>query len=191
MVDLGKFSGDGDDDSSGGGGGGKKKKKKSKKKSRSGGGSSSGNAETYDPEIDERVELEGDESVSMKSESKSLAEMGGDYNAGAKSGESVSRYKKRQKRELRSFYSSYADDVAQSANNLADNEPNIEVFTLAFQAATYNLAQYRLGVAEALQEEFGTDKHEAVHQASEVCQEAGEEQMVLDLIDLLTEKFME
>jgi hypothetical protein len=72
-----------------------------------------------------------------------------------------------------------------------DNMGDFNEFTLYFHALFINLARNRVGVAEALQENFNMGKKESVEKAEEISKKAGENEMINKLLNEMTENLAE
>lgn len=175
MVDVGKKK---DDDSS------KKKKKSSKSKSKksstskssgssSGGGSST---EPYSMDDDKTANVEG---ASVSSTSQRWASEGSELNYDAGASGTEKEYIKRQIKECEEFYENFLESAL---NNVTD----INQFTLYHHALLLSMAKNRAGICDIFMDRFGYSEDEALEKTKQICQEAGEAEAFVTLVDEVT-----
>lgn len=102
---------------------------------------------------------------------------------------SIDVYINTQEREMREMYSSLLGDIRSLDKKLSGTGEldDLEAFTISLQAAIYNMAQQRAGVAEILVERFDKSTSEAVAIADRIAKDSGEGQSMDDIISYIAE----
>lgn len=184
MVDIddldkekSKSKGSSSSGSSGGGSGGG-----GSSTSKSGGTTTStGPTEPFSVDEEEMMDAEG---KSVSHVSKEWASDKGEMNYDAHNGESLKDYMKRQVKEVEELHDNIHDMAM-------DNKENFDEFTLFMHALFMNFGRNRVGIMETIQENFGKTEQEAYELTNKICDKAGEqefmEQMVRDMTRDLAE----
>lgn len=168
--------------------GGSKKKNKSSGSSSSSSSSSSGD----DPDVGakEGTFTLGDDEVldpsdtTMSQQSKDWAEEHGDLNYEKQGSESLQQFMKRQKEEVEELHANIRKRARQ-------NDESFEQFTLIMHTLLLNFAQNRVGIAKTIENQFGKSEDEALRLTNKICQKAGEEQFVENMIQDVTENLLD
>jgi len=156
---------------------GSKKKKKSKSKSSSSKSQQSTGGDPYSQDPDGMIDPEGKEVGRV---AQDWADEGADLNHHSGTSGTLGEYEQRQIKEVKELHNNIYE---MSTDNMSDfNE-----FTIYFHALFINLARNRVGVAEALQDNFNMSKKESVQKAGEISKKAGEDEMISKLINEMTE----
>lgn len=143
--------------------------------------SSGGSSGTFSMDEGEMVDP-SDKTVSDIS--KQWASDKGELNFDVNAGENLQQYMKRQAREVQELH----ENINEMAMN---NKENFDEFTLFMHALFLNFGRNRVGIMDAIQDNFGKSKKEAFKLTNKICQQAGEpefmEQMVQDITKDLSE----
>lgn len=167
--------------------GGKKKKKKKKSSS-----SSSSSKSGDDPDVgskDGTFELGDDEildpsDTSMSQQSKDWAEEHGELNYDRQGSESLQQFMKRQKAEVEELH----ENIRKRAKQ---NNESFEQFTLIMHTLLLNFAQNRVGIAKTIENQFGKSESEALRLTNKICQKAGEEKFMENMVQDITKNLLE
>lgn len=105
----------------------------------------------------------------------------------------IETYKKTQEREMREMYSSLLGDIRAFNEKVTGEEDMgpLQTFTISVQAAIYNMAQQRAGVAEILVERYGKNESEALAIADQIARNSGEGQSLQDIVSYVAENLVE
>ncbi len=184
MVDLDKLK-DEKNSSSSSSSSSSKSSSKSKSSSSNGQSKSSSDSEASFGEEQGTFSLDEDDQVdpsgkTVSKTSKQWANDGADFNYDAEAGEGFDAYAERQVKEVEELH----ENMREMANKHMDN---FDEFTLYFHALFLNFAQNRVGIAETIENQFGVDRKKAVKMADEICQKAGEKEMMNGLVNDMTE----
>jgi hypothetical protein len=169
MVDLDKLKG-GSDDS---------KEEKETSTTTTEKDTSSGDAEPFTmDEVSEPGSMEmSDTSKRWADEHGSLA-----YDDGTGSG--IKRYMKKQIEECEELH----ENIEEMAG---EHTEGVEEFTLYFHTLMLNLSRNRIGIMKTIKDEFGKSDDEALKLTNKICEKAGEQEMVENVLNLMVKELWE
>lgn len=101
-----------------------------------------------------------------------------------KGGEGFKEYVRRQKKECKELH----QDMKGKAEEYSEST---QKFTLIFHAMVWNFAQNRVGIYGVLKGEFGLSHSEALDTTNKIVREAGEVDMLEEIVKISTENMID
>lgn len=143
--------------------------------------SSSGSTDTFSTDEEELVDPDDKEVSDI---SKQWASDKGEMNFDANSGEGLKDYMNRQVKEVEELH----DNIHEMAMN---NKDNFDEFTLFMHALFLNFGRNRVGIMETIEDNFGKSRQEAFELTNKICQQAGEQEFMENLVQDITRDLAE
>lgn len=123
-------------------------------------------------------------SMEMSDTSKRWADEHGNLAYDEGSGGGIKSYMKKQISECEELY----DNIEEMAS---DHTEGVEEFTLYFHTLMLNLSRNRIGIMKTIKDEFGKSEDEALKLTDKICEQAGEQEMVTNVLNTMVKELWE